>query len=160
MALTAVEVRSLKLRDRAYKVSDSDGLQVHVQPTGQRYWRYAFRWAGRQQTMALGVFPAVSLSEARAKRDAAKKLLASGSNPATVAREEKRAALLAEQVTFKVVAEQWVAKRARAVRSQPDCRCGSRTTGGQGRPFNFAGTVVPVGIFPAGNASRVRGCHR
>jgi hypothetical protein len=118
MALTAVEVRSLKPRDRAYKVSDSGGLQVHVQPTGQRYWRYAFRWAGRQQTMALGVFPAVSLSEARAKRDAAKKVLASGTNPATVAREEKRAALLAEQVTFKVVAEEWVAKSAREGRAE------------------------------------------
>ena len=118
MALTAVEVRSLKPRDRAYKVSDSGGLQVHVQPTGQRYWRYAFRWAGRQQTMALGVFPAVSLSEARSKRDAAKKLLASGTNPATIVREAKRAALLAEQVTFKVVAEEWVAKNAREGRAE------------------------------------------
>ncbi|TPE63333.1 DUF4102 domain-containing protein [Sandaracinobacter neustonicus] len=117
MALTAVEVRSLKPRESAYKVSDSGGLQILVHPTGQRSWRYAFRWAGRQQSMALGVFPAVSLSEARAKRDAAKKVLASGTNPATIVREEKRAALLAEQVTFKVVAEEWLAKCEREGRA-------------------------------------------
>ena len=42
MPLTAMEVRSLKPRERIYKVSDSGGLQVVVQPTGQRFWRYAF----------------------------------------------------------------------------------------------------------------------
>ena len=102
MALTAMEVRSLKPRERPYKLSDSGGLQVWVQPSGQRYCRYAFRWAGRQQTMALGVFSAVSLAEARAKRDAAKKALASGTNPATIVWDEKRAALLAEQAAFKM----------------------------------------------------------
>lgn len=118
MALTALEVRSAKGRDRPYKVSDSGGLYLFVQPSGQRYWRLAYRWGGKQQTMALGVFPQISLAEARAKRDSVRKILAEGKNPISVAREEALAVRLLEQITFKVVAEEWIAKCEREGRAE------------------------------------------
>jgi len=118
MALTAMEVRSAKGGERPYKVSDSGGLYLFVQPSGQRYWRLAYRWGGKQQTMALGVFPDVSLADARAKRDSVRKVLADGKNPVSVAREEEFAAKLAEQITFKVVAEEWFSKCEREGRAE------------------------------------------
>jgi len=117
MALTALEVRSAKGTDRPYKISDSGGLYLFVQPTGRRYWRLAYRWAGKQQTMALGVFPDVSLADARAKRDAVRRVLAEGRNPVSVAKEEAAAAKLAEQITFRVVAQDWYAKCEREGRA-------------------------------------------
>jgi integrase len=110
MALTALEVRFAKGRERPYKVSDGGGLYLFVQPSGQRYWRLAYRWGGKQQTMALGVFPEVSLVDAREKRDVIRKILAEGKNPVAAAKEEALAAKLAEQTTFRAVAEEWHGK--------------------------------------------------
>lgn len=118
MALTALEVRSFKGRERPYKVSDSGGLYLFVQPSGQRYWRLAYRWGGKQQTMALGVFPDVSLADARAKRDSVRKILADGKNPVAAAREEDLLAKLAERITFYVVAEEWFSKCKREGRAE------------------------------------------
>lgn len=117
MALTALEVRSAKGRERPYKVGDSGGLYLFVQPSGQRYWRLGYRWAGKQQTMALGVYPEVGLADARSKRDSVRKILADGKNPVSVAKEEALAAKLAEQITFRVVAGEWYSKCEREGRA-------------------------------------------
>lgn len=117
MALSAVEVKALKGRERPYKVSDSGGLYVFVQPSGQRYWRLGYRWGGKQRTMALGVYPDVGLAEARQKRDSVRKLLAAGHDPVAVAREEALAARLAEKVTFRAIAQQWLEKCEREGRA-------------------------------------------
>ena len=117
MALTALDVRSAKCRERPYKVSDSGGLYLFVQPSGQRYWRLAYRCEGKQQTMALGIYPDVSLADARAKRDSVRKQLAEGKNLVSVAREKELAAKLAEQITFRVVADEWYAKCEREGRA-------------------------------------------
>jgi hypothetical protein len=64
MPLTASFVRDAKGRDKANKVSDGGGgLYIFVQPSGQRYWRLAYRWVGNQGTPALGVYPAVGLMD-------------------------------------------------------------------------------------------------
>ncbi len=117
MALSALQVRSAKGQERPYKVSDSGGLYMFVQPSGQRYWRLAYRWAGKQKTMALGVYPDVSLADARAKRDAVRKLLAAGTDPVAKAREDELAAKLAEQATFRILAEEWIGKCEREGRA-------------------------------------------
>ena len=72
MALCAVQVRQLKGAERLYKISDAGGLHLLVQPNGQRYWRFAYRYGGKQRTLYFGVYPAVSLADARAKRDHAR----------------------------------------------------------------------------------------
>src|SRR4051812_29649210 len=59
MGLSAVAVRNAKGRERAYKLSDSGGLHLFVQPNGGRYWRCAYRWDGQQRTAAFGVYPDV-----------------------------------------------------------------------------------------------------
>lgn len=117
MALSAVEVKALKGRDRPYKVSDSGGLYVFVQPSGQRYWRLAYRWQGKQRTMALGVYPDVGLADARQKRDEVRKSLAAGQDPIAVAQEQAQAARLAESITFRVIANEWLEKCEREGRA-------------------------------------------
>ena len=118
MALSALAVQNAKGREKPYKVSDSGGLYMFVQPSGQRYWRLAYRFDGKQRTMALGVYPDVSLADARAKRDAARKLLAAGRDPVATAREEALAAKLSSQTTFRIIAEEWHAKCEREGRAE------------------------------------------
>jgi Arm DNA-binding domain len=94
MSLTDAAVRNAKGREKPQKLSDSGGLHLLVNPDGARYWRMAYRYRGRQKTLALGVYPIMSLADARAARDAAKKLLARDIDPSEARKEQKRAALL------------------------------------------------------------------
>lgn len=116
MALCAVQVRQLKGAERPYKISDAHGLHLLVQPNGQRYWRFAYRYGGKQRTLYFGVYPAVSLADARAKRDHARKLLAAGFDPVTVAREAELAASIAS-ATFRSVSAEWLVKCEREGRA-------------------------------------------
>jgi len=113
MPLSDVALRALKPSAKARKVADSGGLYIFVPLTGARLWRFAYRFDGKQKTLALGAYPAVSLSDARAARDSAKQLLARGWDPsehkklATVASANARAA------TFEVVAAELLEKKSR-----------------------------------------------
>ncbi|KAA2111798.1 DUF4102 domain-containing protein, partial [Escherichia coli] len=74
MALTDAKIRAAKPTDKAYKLTDG-GMFLLVHPNGgSRYWRLRYRILGKEKTLALGVYPEVSLSEARTKRDEARKL--------------------------------------------------------------------------------------
>src|SRR5688500_16000348 len=73
--LTDAALRALKPQSTRLKVSDGGGLYVLVQPSGGRLWRFDYRFSGKQKTLALGVYPAVSLAQARQDRDEAKRLL-------------------------------------------------------------------------------------
>jgi hypothetical protein len=90
MPLTDTAVRNAKQQEKPRKLSDGGGLHLLVNPDGARYWRMAYRYRGRQKTLAFGVYPIVSLADARAARDAAKKLLARDIDPSE-ARNEGRA---------------------------------------------------------------------
>lgn len=107
MPLTDLACRSSKAAGRPVKLSDGGGLFLLVQPNGGKLWRLAYRFAGKQKTLALGVFPYISLKEARSRREAAKTLLASGTDPS----EDKKAALrkrkLEEGNSFEAVAREW-----------------------------------------------------
>ena len=81
MPLTDTAVRNAKRRGKPQKLSDGGGLHLLVNPDGARYWRVAYRYQGRQKTLALGVYPIVSLADARDARDAAKRLLARDIDP-------------------------------------------------------------------------------
>ena len=107
MPLTDTAVRNAKRRDRPQKLSDGGGLHLLVNPDGARYWRMAYRYQGRQKTLALGVYPIVSLAEARTARDAAKKLLACDVDPSQARKEQKRTARLSAENTFEIVAREW-----------------------------------------------------
>jgi len=67
--LTAVAVRNASPREKPYKLSGGGGLYLEVQPTGAKYWRWKYRHAGKEKRIALGVYPQVSLEDARRRRD-------------------------------------------------------------------------------------------
>lgn len=107
--LTDTAVRQAKPRDKPYKISDSAGLYLLVRATG-KYWRMDYRFAGKRKTLALGVYPAVSLSEARKKRDEAKEHLAKDTDPSLIKAIKKQAVHHAAENTFQVIALEWHAK--------------------------------------------------
>ena len=87
MPLTDVKCRNAKGKIKPHKLSDGGGLHLLVNADGAKYWRLAYRWHGKQRTLALGVYPAVGLVEARAARDDAKRSLAANVDPSIVKRE-------------------------------------------------------------------------
>ncbi|EMO5257996.1 TPA: integrase arm-type DNA-binding domain-containing protein [Proteus mirabilis] len=106
MALTDAKVRAAKPLDKSYKLTDGDGMHLMVHINGSKYWRLQYRFGGKQKMLALGVYPDISLAEAREKRDAARKLIANGFDPS-----EKRKEVKEEQQkefnTFEKVARDW-----------------------------------------------------
>jgi hypothetical protein len=95
MQLTDLKVRAAKPKALPYKLSDGGGMYLLVTPAGARYWRLDYRFVGKRRTLALGVYPAVTLSNARAHREEAKTLLARDIDPGTIRRAGRRAAKLA-----------------------------------------------------------------
>lgn len=115
--LTAVAIKNAKGRAKAYKLTDCDGLFLYVTPNGGRYWRMNYRHLGKQKTLAFGVYPYTGLAEARDQRDAARKVLARGDDPAEQIKLEKIAAEVAASNSFKAVADEWLVKVEREGRS-------------------------------------------
>ena len=76
MPLTNTAIRNAWPRKTTFKISDGGGLHLLVQPNGSRLWRLAYRFAGKQKTLALGVYPTVPLLKAREGREGAKRMLA------------------------------------------------------------------------------------
>lgn len=111
MPLTDRTVRNAKGKAKPYKLSDGNGLYLLVKTDGARYWRMDFRFVGKRGTLAFGVYPTVSLAEAREKRDGARKQIASGVNPAAKRKLDKVAATIGAANTFRTVAEEWLSKR-------------------------------------------------
>jgi len=91
MALTELEVKKAKVTDKPQKLADSGGLFLLVHPNGGKYWRIAYRFAGKQKTLAVGIYPDVSLADARDRREQARKLLANDTDPGAVKQAQKAA---------------------------------------------------------------------
>lgn len=117
MALTAAAIKNAKGRVKPYKLTDSDGLFLYVTPNGGRYWRMNYRHMTKQKTLAFGVYPDIGLADAREQRDAARKVLAKGDDPAEKIRLDKLAATVAASNSFKAVADEWLDKAEREGRS-------------------------------------------
>ncbi|CCO69570.1 Phage integrase, Phage P4-associated [Yersinia enterocolitica IP 10393] len=86
MKLNARQVDTAKRKEKPYKLSDGGGLFLLVNTNGSRYWRLKYRIAGKEKLLSIGVYPDITLAEARAKRDEAKRILAAGGDPS----EEKK----------------------------------------------------------------------
>ncbi|MDH2122332.1 integrase arm-type DNA-binding domain-containing protein [Pantoea brenneri] len=105
MALTDIKVRTAKPTDKQYKLTDGSGMHLLVHPNGSRYWRLQYRFGGKQKMLALGVYPEVSLADARARRDEARKLLANGIDPGDKKKNDK--VEQEEARTFEQLAIEW-----------------------------------------------------
>ncbi|MEC5383088.1 integrase arm-type DNA-binding domain-containing protein [Aurantimonas sp. C2-6-R+9] len=111
MPLTDTSIKATKPSEKPRKLSDGGGLYLQVQPTGGKHWRLAFRFEGKQKTLAFGSYPAVGLKDARTRRDSAKELLAKGIDPGEQKRTDKRKVKIEAANSFEAVAEEWFASR-------------------------------------------------
>ena len=108
--LTDIAVRNTKAADKPYKLSDERGLYLHVMPNGGRYWRMNYRHIGKQKTLALGIYPDVTLKDARERRDVARRLLADGVDPGAAKAAQKASNVAAAANSFEAIAREWFAR--------------------------------------------------
>lgn len=113
MKLNPRQVDTTRLKEKNYKLSDSGDMYLEVTPRGAKYWRMKYYRPGdsKEDKLAFGVYPAVSLAEARAKRDEAKKLLAKRIDPKKVQQEGMTEAK--GKFTFEHIARKWHANNKR-----------------------------------------------
>src|SRR5262245_38100438 len=124
MALNDTAARQAKPQKKPYKLSDQGGLYLWISPQGAKSWRYDYRFAGRRYTLTLGLYarpnakrPDVTLAGARDRHNAARRLLATGHNPAAKKKEDIQKARHAATNSFQSIAEAWLQQRS-PMRSQ------------------------------------------
>lgn len=113
MPLTDTKIRNAKPKDKQYKLFDRDGLFLIVAPAGGKWWRFKYRFGGKEKLLSLGTYPNVGLAKARTKRDHAREQVADGIDPGQV-RKALKAAKTNNENTFELVAREWHAKFTRA----------------------------------------------
>ena len=111
MPLTDTAIRNAKPRAKSYKLTDGAGLYLEVMPNGARYWRMRYRVTGKDTRLAFGVYPEVSLAEARQRREEARSALRDGRDPSAERKADKVRAVLSSETTFEGVAGQWLASQ-------------------------------------------------
>ena len=89
MALTDIKVKTAKPKDKPYKLADGGGMYLLINTNGSKYWRMKYRFAGKEKMLSIGVYPDVTLADAREKRSEARELLAAGGDPGEAKKEEK-----------------------------------------------------------------------
>ena len=113
MPLTDTAIRNAKPGRKPFKLSDGGGLFLLIEPRGSKLWRMAYRHAGKQKTLAFGIYPIVDLADARSRRDAARKLLDDGVDPSVQRKLDKQA----NAIDFKLVAGELLDKMRREGRA-------------------------------------------
>ena len=109
MSLTDTKTRNAKPKNKQFKLFDTDGLFLLVSPAGGKWWRFKYRFGGKEKLISLGTYPEVSLAQARGRRDEARKQVADGIDPSQ-ARQAMKAAKIQNESTFEVVAREWHTK--------------------------------------------------
>lgn len=107
MSLTDAKTRNAKPKDKSYKLADGDGLFLLVTPAGGKWWRFRYRFGGKEKLLSFGTYPEVSLSDAREKRANARKQVAAGINPGAVRKAQKAAITAQTEHSFEAVAREW-----------------------------------------------------
>jgi integrase len=105
--LTDIQLRRIKPTDKPQKLSDGGGLFLLVTVQGGKLWRLAYRFGGKQKTLSIGEYPIVSLTDARAKREEAKRQLVNGIDPSAAKQAAKAAVQGAAANCFEVIAREW-----------------------------------------------------
>lgn len=110
MPLTDTAIRNAKPGDKPYPIRDEKSLYLIINPSGSKWWRWDYRFAGKRKTLSMGVYPEVGLKAARDKRDEARRLVADGIDPGENRKIQKAALLERAENSFEVVAREWYAK--------------------------------------------------
>src|SRR3546814_17164282 len=105
--LNDAKLRNAKPRDKAYKLTDSHSLYLLVKPSGGKLWRWNYAYDGMQKSMNFGIYPMVSLVQAREKRNEARAILDEGKDPAIVKKLTIEANRKAAECTFKKIEKEW-----------------------------------------------------
>lgn len=112
MPLTDTAIRRAKAKNKPYKMFDAGGLFLLVTPSGGKWWRFKYHFAGKEKLLSLGIYPDVSLKDARDRRDLERKNLASQIDP-SLNRKVAKTALIDKQANgFEVLAREWIEKKA------------------------------------------------
>ena len=112
MKLSDAAARKAKPEAKAYKMADGGGMYLEVMPTGSKYWRLKYRFGGKEKRLAFGVYPDVSLAQARERRGDARKLLANDIDPGIVKQAQKASKLELAENSFEVIAREWFVRHA------------------------------------------------
>ena len=107
MKLTHIQAKQAKPKEKPYKMADGKGLFLLVNPDGSKWWRLKYRILGKEKQKSLGVYPDVSLADARERREAARKLIEAGNDPIASERHHKLQNQLKAGQTFEVIAREW-----------------------------------------------------
>ncbi|MFS1524823.1 Arm DNA-binding domain-containing protein [Microbulbifer sp. 2304DJ12-6] len=107
MPLTDTQIKQVKPGNKDQWLTDGQGLRLLIKPTGAKYWRLKYRFQKKQKTLALGVYPSITLKQARQKVAEAKQLLAEGRDPSTQKQLEKYQARVNVEHCFAIVAKEW-----------------------------------------------------
>ena len=110
MPLTDTAIRNAKSGEKPIKLFDERGLYLEIAPTGGKWWRLKYRFDSKEKRLSLGVYPDVSLKDARDRRDEARKLLADGIDPSEHRKAHKSARANRAANSFEIVAREWFAK--------------------------------------------------
>jgi hypothetical protein len=119
MPLTDIQIRNAKPAGKARKLSDAEGLYLHLSSSGFKSWRFDYRYLDKRKTVTFGGYPAVSLQAARASRDEAKRQLASGEDPSLRKKRAQLDAKAAAGNTFSLIADEFITKMRRDGRAEP-----------------------------------------
>jgi hypothetical protein len=106
MSMTDTKIRKAKPKEKQYKLYDQDGLFMIVAPSGGKWWRFKYRFGGREKQLSLGTYPTTSLKKARQKRDRFREQIADGLDPSQVRKAQKESKVQDEN-TFEMVAREW-----------------------------------------------------
>ena len=113
MALTDTAIRKARPKEKPYKVTDSQGLYLLINPKGSKLWRIKYRINGTERKIAIGTYPEVTLAEARRERDKVRQQLAQAIDPGAVKRQERINAIISAGNSFTIVAEELIEKKTR-----------------------------------------------
>lgn len=110
MALTDTAIKTAKPAAKAIKMTDGDGLYLLIHPNGGKWWRFDYRFDGKRKTLSMGVYPEVSLRDARDRRDDARRKIANQIDPGEHRKANKNARADAVANSFETVAREWFTK--------------------------------------------------
>ena len=113
MALTNIDIKNAKPRDKSYRLYDEKGLYLEVTPAGGKLWRLKYRFGGKEKRLAIGPYPEVGLKAAREARDSARSLRANGTDPSEHKKLQKAAQTKHTDGAFETLAREWHAGKSR-----------------------------------------------